>query len=373
MGSAPLPALGSIIYPVAGHRRRARALNDLGSLQELVEQVKPLVAIPWPFQVASVVAPSAFLKLATGWTSSPTAAIPLSAPTEPLRELIERLALPRPADAQTLGAVYAQCQRALTGSGADLRDAVDQLNRLGHADRLSIFESLRVITPPLENQNDLEQLHGIVKGANLPDINPALVAGMIVVLLRGSGRTLSSMDIAVDLVSALADIGVNDQYSLLDSLGIRGMHAEGTIATLTSAALLAAMISPSADLEAIFVGAQGATAIGGWNPPGGMPGGYYIGLTAHQEIAAYYRQVNAVDMVVNAELAYTNTIRVDSIVQQVVQHLQLPGAAIALEPLKLALAISKPDIFPLQLGSPQRRARMGVRDQAVAQRRRRRD
>lgn len=317
--------------------------DNTSTLQSLVTQVQPLVQPAWPWGPMFLSDPAAYLTAASNWTSSPLGTtVPLMNAQQQFDVLVDQLDPPPPAGTPTPDAVKAALIAASTGSQADLSVALQQLAQQSWDDKFSILDSLAG-TDGGGGQSYLETIEDETR--NLPDVDGRVQAAMMVVLMNGSRRTISSLDVTIQLAQLLPVLAVNDQFALLTKLGISGVAAEGTIANLMAeAAALGKTAVPDA-FKQIFEAALGTVKMGKWACPGNQPAAFYIGITAHEEIALYYRIKNQVH---EPDFVETNTTPIGSLLLQF--HAQ---ATFKKNRLAVALAISRPDIFHWSLSHPE--------------------
>jgi hypothetical protein len=317
--------------------------GDIATLQALVAETSPLIQ---QMSIAPILCMSdaqGYFSLADSWISSPVASIvPFKNQQQQLDDLIDQMAPPPPADALPEGQVVQLFIQASTGgSSTDLISALGELEKLSWPSRFQALQDLGGQAPSLDGQSYLEIIEGAA--AQLPNTNAALVAAMIVVLMAQGGRTLATVDVAVKFMQVLPALGERDQWQLLSELGLNSLAIEGTMAALTGQAIAVGMVQLAPELLSILTGAMGATPIGQWNQPGNMPGGFYIGLAAHEAIAAEYKVANPPP----AHTVFSNITPVGTILSQLQGQLMFKGNRVA-----VALGLSKPDIFDFSYTHP---------------------
>jgi hypothetical protein len=320
--------------------------NDAQTLQSLVEQTAPLLQAVQLCPMLFMADPTSYCSLASGWTTQPAASIvPFQNKQQQLRALISQLAPPPPSDALSEQQVTQLLIQALvTLVDADLLSALSQLEKLSWPSRFNVMENLAGDSPTLDGMNYLEILEG--NASNLPNVNAALLAGMIVILMNHGGRTLTSIDITVKFMQALVFLAVQDQWQLMAKLGIRRFSIEGVLADLIGEAVQAGMLAMDPKMLGILAATQANTGPGDWAPPGNMPIPFYIGSEAHLAIAAEYRVVNA-----GQPFIFTNTTPIDTIITEIEAQLMFQGEL--LDRVEVGLALSKPDIFHFSLFHPE--------------------
>lgn len=321
--------------------------GDAPTLQSLVDETTPLIQA---MSIAPLMCTSdavGYFTLAKGWTANPLALkAPYQDQQQQLDALVDQMAPPPPADALPAAQVVQLfIQAAPGGTGGDLLSALAELDKLSWPSRFQVLEDLSGQAPTLDGQNYLELIEATV--GTLPNTNAAVHAAMIVVLMNQGGRTLTSIDIAVNFTRALALLGTDDQWRLLAKLGINGRAIEGTMAQYAAQAVAAGLLIPPPALLAILSAKQDTTDIGKWELPGKQPQGLYIGQVVHTAIAKIYKEVNAP----LGGIIRTNTTAVDAIVNAVLGTLT-GKLMFEYEGIAAALALSRPDIFDYNVGHP---------------------
>jgi hypothetical protein len=316
--------------------------GDINTLADLAQATAPLVPAVSMAPLMCLSDSSGEFNLATGWTSSPLASVvPLDSQQQQMDQLIAKNLPPPPAPgALSDDQVIQLFIQAATGSTSDLTAALQELEKLSWESRFSVLEQLSTKGPTLDGKTYLELIEDAV--AQLPNANATMQAAMIVVLMNHGGRTLGSIDMAVNFTQALITLDERDQWQLLAKLGLHANQIEGTMAIAAGEAVAAGLLQLPSQLANIFINSQSTTPIGKWRPPGDMPGSWYIGLSAHVAIAAEYRAANSVGHTI-----FTNTTPVDSILTQLQGLLMFKGSRVA-----VALGLSKPDIFDFSLEHP---------------------
>ncbi len=231
------------------------------------------------------------------------------------------------------GAVYGM-------TAAEVAPLIDQLAAMGWPELWDTLFRMATQAAGLETMTDLEYLYERVR--ELPKVDQRVLAAIIGTLWERSGRTINDLRDADLFARALLLLPDQDQLELLAHMRIKDDAAEGTIAMMLAAAVEDGLLEPPSMSMALTAARVGFEALE-WNP-GGIPGGLYVGQSAHLEIAAYYRGFHPYPL----HLVATNTVPIASLAEDLAKLLKFtPGG---LTPAGAAL---KPDIFDFSFEHPQ--------------------
>jgi len=212
-------------------------------------------------------------------------------------------------------------------SGDDFYNTVGILQKLTLDNLLDTLERLTSRGPGLESMNYLELFYQRAK--TMSNVDPRVLAATVAELIASGGRTLTgaeSVGKAGLFGQSLIALTAADQRQILDRLGLKGEAAEGAIASIFSTAIdmgiVAAPVTPKLGFD-----------FGDWDKPDGMGYHQYLGISAHEAIAEYYKGQHP------GHKVFTNYNSVQSIVDSLATDLNFSPGRIA-----TALTGLKPDI-----------------------------
>jgi hypothetical protein len=330
-------------------------LNTLGSL---IDEVKHTQAPPSAYPAVFLTGPTGYLTLWKGLTG-PVVQGPWRLPTEgELAALLVQLAPKPPAGAPSSDTIAITLEQEALQPGTGLPAAVNSLAQLDWPGIWAVIDRLATRGPTLGGQTHLELIEQPVSA--LPNVDPRVIAAILVGLLSRGGRTISTGAITgwLRLAALLTILDPLSQLEVLGHLGVPPEAAEGAMVMMLAEAY-------DAGVDALFdrAGPGGLAASMAAAPawlgrlgkllvdidpnadtfldssPGKQYYGWYLGSEVHRQIAEFYKGKHS------GHFVRTNHTPVQSILQALETKFRFQGS-----PLAAALALARPDIFEFEEG-----------------------